>query len=267
MNSQFTPAKLVEIKPRRHCPNEIAAILNGVNERDGYLAGGFVRWLVSELKQPRPYTDVDLWCRTPEAFDDLLAYLTEQCGDAIYNNWIGAMFIHQGERLQLIRPRQEAGFCTYGEPGDLIARFDFTVTIAAQTVIDENERDFIGHPRLLEDDRNGRLQIVNVNCPVAVLQRIAKYARCGWRIGLAESMKIFAAWEEASEQTRSEWLGQLEKLQQAEKENRDIEVELQNIGGGIWKMTPHGAETLRDAVNSWLAGISDEISMNYLRSE
>ena len=86
-----------------------------------------------------------------------------------------------------------------GEPEEVIQRFDFTVTKAYF----KDKKTVIVDDALIEDVKRRRLIITSIPCPIAVAQRVTKYARKGFNIGVRELVKLFIEWDRRDQQYKN----------------------------------------------------------------
>jgi len=160
----------------------------------GYIGGSFAAWMSNNLcSQPVP-NDMDIF-----AISENAATLISQ---RIYNQWDCAIidngFVHSitftAKRLpvQVVRPHPD----WHKFPDDILHSFDLDVCRAL----------LVEHNKLLLDENVGHksAKILRMADPVRTLKRVIKYAQRGITFNEWELLKLFKAWEEITEQRRSE---------------------------------------------------------------
>lgn len=96
--------------------------------------------------------------------------------------------------IQLIKPRKDKYLQTYGQPENVITKFDFSIVRSAY-LIHEDKFVFADKEELIEDLQKKRLRIKYIICPVSIVVRIIKYTKKGYNIGVAEIFKMFLEWD------------------------------------------------------------------------
>lgn len=213
------------------------AFFDKIYELGGFIAGGYAKQLLfsasniikrdSEMRNIIMATDVDIFCRTKEAYSALSKFLHTK---TMFTNEINDLFecFHYNEydfdediglmppKIQLILPtdRPNAGDnIAYGSPAQLIKGFDFSVCAAAV----EKEIDgysIIIHPELFNDMYSKTLRIISVRCPVVLVWRIMKYVRKGFYLPTEDLAYIFEYWKKLGKAEQDEILQTSANLRQ-----------------------------------------------------
>lgn len=146
----------------------------------GFIAGGACRASLNneEIK------DFDIFCFSKESYEPLKAILADMYGDKRENE-----LVYQVANIQLIKPRESAFVKTYGQPIEVISKFDFTVarsyTLDGKTfqwIDEEFEQDLISK----------NLRIKNIVCPISTLKRVIKYCKRGYFIKTRSIIQLFS---------------------------------------------------------------------------
>lgn len=191
---------------------EIAALIEGTG---CFVAGGAARFAASPNEKPARYSDVDLFAPDATAVAKMhtkllaiselkhetpLSYLFEQTTS--FDEDIFAEGKVRKTRFNLIRE-----FC--GTPEAVIQKFDFSVARAA----------IIGDKVLVDDDfeqdeKDRKLRIKHVVCPISTMYRAAKYQAKGYKFPLREMLRLFNEWQDQDEAYRLKILdlGMADKL-------------------------------------------------------
>jgi hypothetical protein len=159
-----------------------------------FIAGGAVRALYNK----EPVSDIDMFCREPEAFGTLKEKLVEDGFEKQFENPMLARFIKKSKftknslTVDAVVPRAAEFTVTYGAIDEVIENFDFTVSRAA--ILADNT---FGQPNVLvdkdfeKDCKEKVLRIRHIVCPLGAVRRINKYVAKGYKISLTEIVKLF----------------------------------------------------------------------------
>jgi hypothetical protein len=168
-------------------------LLNG----RGFIGGSYAGWTVSPYPKQFVPNDIDIFMRS-EA--DALSFREELRGEGYWlrqESAIAFTMTHYEKKkkdIQIIKPSPEwSSF-----PGDVIESFDLDVC-----------RAILIKPRLCLADYNaGSLcgKVLRVNNPLRTLKRILKYQQRGVGFNDHELLKVFQAWEAASDERKQNWL-------------------------------------------------------------
>jgi hypothetical protein len=190
---------------------EIRPVFGLAQAHGAVICGGYARYCASLRRVPEKPGDVDLFPQSDKAHEGLLAELLD----------IGYMVQHENDvsitmrnpdpatlkdirwaytpTIQIIKPVIEGAIVTVGTVEDILNNFDFTVVRAA--ILDEDsvlvDENFVG------DERHKQLVFKNIHCPVSSMIRAMKYAKKGYYMKPSESMKLFADWDERTDDYRS----------------------------------------------------------------
>lgn len=188
--------------PVRRGITEIETLRSLVSIHDGFIAGGYARYCLSPLPKPVVPSDVDVFCRTKEAYTDILNELKRR-GAKVKVETVNAATLTPPDgwiscpTIQLINPS-----VMVGNPWSIISRFDFTVTIAALMGPDHG----IAHKEFEVDEYAMQLKVNYIQCPVGNSRRMHKYLKKGYTISVKEMIKFFIDWETKSPERRKQIL-------------------------------------------------------------
>lgn len=181
---------------------EISALWPLAEKHGSMICGGYARYCCSQLPKPHPAGDVDLFPQSDEASAGLIAELKGIGFEIKHENEISVTFKRLEEHtnplwvicpvIQIIKPVLEGAIVTVGPVREILNNFDFSVvrcSILSPTegLVDE---DF------LQDDKDWRLKLKNIHCPISSLMRCVKYSKKGYWLGVQESVKLFLDWNE-----------------------------------------------------------------------
>jgi len=161
----------------------------------GFIAGSCARYFASLVKDEPIYNDVDIFCNQEHDFNDV-------CYIALGNGWklkkespnavqFTKTFNGIEAVAEVIKPFKNDYMQTYGQPEEVVGQFDFPC-VKTWFV---SETELYIDEQFDQDTKDRKLHITHINCPVAVAQRVAKYAQKGYTIGVREIMKLFVEWE------------------------------------------------------------------------
>jgi len=124
--------------------------------------------------------------------------------------------------VEVVKPFGNQYMKTFGKPEEVVVRFDFSVVRAY--LIDNNSSQLQAYvdERFDEDTAAKHLVITHINCPVAVAQRVAKYAKKGYSIGIRELIKLFVEWQNRPPEYRNRLL-ELLRRELSEEEFTELE--------------------------------------------
>ena len=181
---------------------EIETLFFLVSAMGGYIAGDYARYCLSPLPKPAAPSDVDIFCKTEDAYTKILETLKERGAKVDIEttnaaslkppaNWVSC------PKIQLINPT-----VMVGDPWSVISRFDFTIAIAALTTSGAG----IAHKNFEEDEYAMRLKVNYIQCPVGNMRRALKYCNKGYKFPVREMIKFYKDWETKSEERRQQIL-------------------------------------------------------------
>lgn len=220
----------IEVPARRWLTEEQQHVYELIGYQ-GFFGGGFCRWLATDVAHPTPYNDIDIWCVGIDEevalrhYESICEQMQEHFGEPDYDRYYGKLWVSKKtkERYQVIRPRREGHFDTYGMPEEVVRRFDFTVCAAFLAY--PMRETVVVHETLIRDEHNKQLILLNVHCPLAEMLRIQKYAKQGYRMLLTEQLKIFRAWDEVDDEIKTKWFEELHRLTETPSDQRGEEWE------------------------------------------
>jgi hypothetical protein len=177
----------------------LKAMLLTIYEHDCFVAGGFVRWLVSPHdSNVVPYGDIDIFGRTKEAAQNLHDRLLRSEHTTLTEETLWSWKLQYSPNPQetytinIVRVENDKVYRTFGDPKEVVGRFDFTVTMAWIEKLDPlgTPRRIYTDSRFLGDELHHRLHFNVIKHPISALRRVLRYARKGYRMNM-ENMARF----------------------------------------------------------------------------
>lgn len=153
--------------------------LHNLIKKHGFIAGGACRSTIAgeEIK------DFDIFCFSQEDYEPLKKIISNMYGETREND-----LVFQVGSIQLVKPRQNEFVKTFGTPGEVVSKFDFSVC----RVYTLDGTNFIWLDDEFEDDiLNKRLRIKNIICPISTFKRVVKYAKRGYYINTFMIVHLF----------------------------------------------------------------------------
>ncbi len=99
--------------------------------------------------------------------------------------------------VQVVKPHMDNYMKGFGEPEELFDHFDFHTNVFALVYeLDADAFYILTTEKAIDDSKRKKLVVVNVNDPIALTHRAAKYAKKGYSISRAQIGVIFTAWDE-----------------------------------------------------------------------
>lgn len=186
---------------------ELAYALEG----EAFIAGGMARKIALGDEAPDP-SDIDIFCLHKDGFPRV-----EKIVKALGYRYSGAQGSAEAwERdafaeitVQLvptvgIHNEQHR----FGSPTTVIGDFTFITEMFALWADGESSPLRVAYTNEAErDTKYKRIRFNRLVSPIYATWRIAKYARKGYHISLAETQKLFAAWDNLGGEQRNEMLG------------------------------------------------------------
>jgi hypothetical protein len=218
--------RLPVIPIQKQLPTELKEVLKIIRGL-GFIAGSCARYYASNLSDEVKYNDIDIFSYSEKDFDEIIFRLEK-------NKWIRkkespnaiqfekefrkskpakskskskSPLIREVHIVEVVKPFKNEWMQTYGKPKDVLEQFDFTVVKAYFL----NEKYIYVDEHFVMDNEKRRLVITHINCPLAVAQRVVKYGRKGYNIGIREMMKLFIEWENRPREYRERLLELLKK--------------------------------------------------------
>lgn len=201
--------------------------LFGVVHGRGVICGGYARYCASPLLSPSDAGDVDVYCHSVEAFEELKEDLglllkprIETSRAVTYERTTSGLLAYCPE-VQLVKPVEQFRIKTVGSTEDILDNFDFTVVRAAivspsEAIVDE---DFIA------DESEKRLSLRNIHCPISSTLRVLKYANRGYFISPSDVLPLFLDWEGRPQEYRDEIIQGLLDIETARKTKNFLTTE------------------------------------------
>jgi hypothetical protein len=174
---------------------EIRRIWDICQENDAYIAGGYVRYMVSERAEVAPAGDVDIYAGKKESMKLLDAFLA--LGYTLAGETNNAYTLDNpteppdrykslrfAPRAQIIKPEWVGdNLC------DTLQQFDFTICMAGLI----NPDIATVHENFITDDLAGKLILHQVHDPVRTILRAMKYRAKGFLMQPSEVVKLLDA--------------------------------------------------------------------------
>lgn len=210
----------------------ITPLLPLVREGLVVIAGGFARYMVSPLIKQNVAApgDVDLFCTSVEAYDEVRKALSKMGATQTTSGLLYTTYSvpDMTDPVQLITPAKskfaDPQHYTYGNPIQVISRFDFSVCQFALIPDEDAEEGFVilGSIQGIADERNQFLRIVNdLGNPLRPIMRAQKYIRRGYFMPLSQYVLMFDKWKSADgefyKKTREWTMGMIENEANAEE--------------------------------------------------
>ncbi len=158
-----------------------------------FIAGGFARWVMSPLSQPKPTNDIDIFSPNAECATKLVDAC---CASGLVENgsfyrslagWHSDAADTLPWSISICNPDIPVKVKVwYGTPEEVVSHFDFSVVRVTLTV---NE-DGICDTRFMSDERELRITVCAVDYPVFLIDRIAKYVHKGYVLHTTELLKV-----------------------------------------------------------------------------
>lgn len=185
---------------------EIALLWPISQKHRSMICGGYARYCASQLSKPCPATDVDLFPQSEECSAALIEELKSIGFNIKHENDISVTFSKLEEHadprwlvcptVQVIKPVLQGAIVTVGEMRDILDNFDFTIVRAA--VVSPTE--CLADADFIEDDKEWKLKLKNIHCPISSIMRCIKYSKKGYWLGVRESVKLFQDWDERGDE-------------------------------------------------------------------
>jgi len=165
---------------------------------DAIICGGWARWCASNNKNPKPASDVDVYCKSEESFEKLRLALEATNAMPVYAEKPVAITYDKDQtrfpgcpRIQLIKPMVQGRVVTMGTSEEILDNFDFSVVRACIV----SSREVLVDEHFIEDEEKRVLRINNIHCPISTMYRVIKYIDKGYWIRPMELVKLFVDWE------------------------------------------------------------------------
>lgn len=191
--NDYIPAKV------NRCQDLVDLIFR-LTEGRGFIAGGFARYVLSEAEQPVIPGDIDIFCYNDETYKAIrknfsrVPELRRKSASEIEEKFKYCMasgFHENVYNIQLIRPAEILNMVSTGDWDVILDNFDFT--IAKGVVLPSGEA--YCHPSFFSHERDRKLVVTNIHCPISSLKRAIKYCNRGYQIESVELLKLFEDFE------------------------------------------------------------------------
>jgi hypothetical protein len=185
---------------------EVRVLNRIIQSCGGFLCGGYVRYMVSTVEEPLGYSDVDVYCPTPSSYNEISRALMMRYSMPIkHDNRMSLTLskprsqrhpLYNCPPIQVIKPTLEGVVVTTGPMDTILDNFDFSVTRAGLV----SETHALVDEELIQDDRDKRLRLKNIHCPLSSIYRMVKYSKKGYHANLTDGFKILKDWSDRDEQ-------------------------------------------------------------------
>lgn len=175
---------------------------------EGFIAGGFARYCISENEAPIVPSDIDVFCGDEETFARIAARVradpntvrkSETRIETKYEYRFARGYHKDAYAIQLIRPASIRNMVSDGDVRRVLDNFDFT--IAKSAVLPDGTA--LCHEHFRRDDAANALVVTNIHCPISSAKRVIKYAARGYSITSAELLKLFEDYESRSDEWKA----------------------------------------------------------------
>lgn len=202
-------------------------------KHEATICGGYARYCCSPLKDWKVIkpSDCDIFGKTEAACKEIVVAL-ERLGYAVrHENAVSITMATANLELQhiptpqIIKPVEQGHIVTAGTTEEILSNFDFSITRAA--IISETE--CLVDELFEEDEKNGRLRLMNIHCPVSSLIRCCKYARKGYWLPPIEAIKLFRDWDDRTDEYRGRLIELFKESEGEEKLSQEDIDELEAL--------------------------------------
>ena len=205
----------------------IKGLFDNYIKEDGFICGGFARVCITKKDNYVPCSDVDIYTKNVEAFERIKsrllanAYSEGKSSDAA----ISMKYAFDGTfPIQLIKPLNTGHVHLSDEDvKQILNNFDFTITRAGIYKNKDGELTAICDSDFHIDDKENKLHIKGIHCPVAQVYRVNKYTQKGYRIRTLEVIKILEDWEERPESYKTKIIDTLRNEDPSQEEINEME--------------------------------------------
>jgi hypothetical protein len=212
--------------PVRRGAQETSILGTLLYNMDGFICGGYVRWMCSPVPTPKPASDVDIYAYTPEAFEEIRQLFKDRKLKVRFENDNAITYDRVTDTshiffslppLQLIKPILQGAMVAVGSMQKVIENFDFTVIRAG--LIDKDtalvDADFD------HDELHSILRLKNIHCPISSNLRCMKYAAKGYWLPATQCIRLFSDWDSRDDDYRLKILDFLKKAESEGKLTRE----------------------------------------------
>lgn len=185
---------------------------------DGFICGGYVRWMASPTQSPKPAADVDIYAYTEKAFEHIKSHFNS-CGLKVhFENENAITYTRPSSTshkyyalppIQLIKPIHEGAMVAVGNMETVIDNFDFTVIRAGLI----NRDTALVDADFEHDEQAHILRLKNIHCPISSTLRCMKYATKGYWLPATQCIGLFSDWDNRDDDYRLKILEFLKKAE------------------------------------------------------
>jgi hypothetical protein len=211
MNNNVIKPTLVERAIHRGHFTQLETLFGmfDINDVNAFICGGYVRWACSPVGDPVPSQDLDIYCATEADFNKA-EQLFRRCELGVKLRNAVSITYHRGRDgifttlppIQLIKPIQEGRMVTTGSMTDVLANFDFSIIRCGFDKDGLTLRMAMVDVDFEKDEREKRLVLKNIHCPISSMFRCIKYCNRGYKLSTHEMLKLFVDWETRSPEYR-----------------------------------------------------------------
>lgn len=202
---------------------KIIEVIKDETPYDIFILGGYVRWMCSPKENPTKAGDIDVYSESQQAFDELKSRLMCEGLEVRAENPMALTFkVNEQfpQTVQLIKPIREGAIVANGTKEEILSHFDFTVIRIGLV----SETNALADADYLHDEQAGILRLKNIHCPISSTLRCMKYARKGYFLRPVESLKLFADWDNRTDEYKFQIINGLRKIESEEQlSQEDIE--------------------------------------------
>jgi hypothetical protein len=199
-------SKIVKSEIKRG--TDVIKLVFEISGGEGFIAGGFARYCLSNLTNPSIPGDIDLFCHDEKTYERILERFSNhpKCVkksnttiETKFEYRINSGYHQNGYSIQLIKPIQILNMVSEGGYTEILSNFDFTVSKAA---ILPTLEAFVWHS-FHDDDACKALIVDHIHCPISSMKRVIKYTQKGFSIESVELLKLFEDYEKRSERWKN----------------------------------------------------------------
>lgn len=188
---------------------ELKPLWKVINHSTAFIAGGYARYCVTKEANPAIANDVDVFCKTVEAYEEHKNKFKELGFVVEHENKWSITYAKQLTaewsklpKIQLIKPVTTPDGTLYGSVVDVLSAFDFSISRVAFLT----ETVALVDKTFEADDKAKRITICSVTNPVKIVRRLVKYSKKGYFVQNWEIAKIFKKWDELKPEIKTKYL-------------------------------------------------------------
>lgn len=223
----------VDIKPVRGV-HEVRVLYRDMKDFGGLVCGGYVRWMCSPADKPVYPGDVDVYFPEEKDFNRAKVLLLSHGLKKKHENDVSFTFTKPGflsryrglPSIQLIKP-VEVGRIMSVNKGveEILKNFDFTVVRAGMVGrrLCRVDADFE------HDEKDLRLRLKNIHCPVGSTLRCMKYRGKGYWLPPTETLKLFFDWDSRTDDYKNKLIDFVTKAEAVDGLNKKEIEEMEKM--------------------------------------